>query len=93
MCTYQTETLKVSGSAKTAGGWTSMTDATVYFDHPVHYGAGHALLIDVLNPSQGPSARAALEFSPESARALANAILHTLDAVPSELLSDTITIS
>jgi uncharacterized protein DUF6295 len=88
MCTYQTETLKVTGSAKTAGGWTSMTDATVYFDHPVHYGAGHALLIDVLNPSQGPSARAALELSPESARALANAILHTLDVVPSGLLSE-----
>jgi hypothetical protein len=88
MCTYQTETLKVTGSAKTASGWTSMTDATVYFDHPVHYGAGHALLIDVLNPSQGPSARAALELSPESARALANAILHTLDAVPSGLLSE-----
>src|ERR1700678_934378 len=55
MCTYQTETLKVSGSAKTASGWTKMTDATVYFDHPVHYGAGHALLIDVLNPGEGPS--------------------------------------
>ncbi len=88
MCTYQTETLKVSASAKTAGGWTKMTDATVYFDHPVHYSAGHALLIDVRNPSQGPSARAALELSPESARALANAILHTLDAVPSGLLSE-----
>ncbi|MCU1363043.1 MAG: hypothetical protein JWM55_871 [Acidimicrobiaceae bacterium] len=89
MCTYQTETLKVSGSAKTASGWTTMTDATVYFDHPVHFSAGHALLIDVLNPAQGPSARTALELSPESARALANAILHTLDAVPSGLLSNT----
>ncbi len=88
MCTYQTERLKVSGSAKTASGWTDMTDATVYFDHPVHFGAGHALLIDVLNPAHGPSARAALELSPDSARALANAILHTLDAVPSELLSE-----
>jgi Family of unknown function (DUF6295) len=89
MCTYQTETLKVAGSAKTPSGWTKMTDATVYFDHPVHYGAGHALLIDVLNPSEGPSARAALELSPESARALANAILHTLDTVPSGLLNET----
>jgi hypothetical protein len=89
MCTYQTETLKVNGSAKTAQGWTKMTDATVYFDHPVHYSAGHALLIDVLNPSQGPSARAALELSPESARALANAILHTLDTVPGGLLNET----
>ena len=88
MCTYQTEKVAIEGSAKTPDGWTSMTDATVYFDHPVHYGAGHALLIDVLNPQQGPSARVALELSPESARALANAILHSLDTVPSELLSE-----
>ena len=86
MCTYQTEKVTIKGSAKTPDGWTTMTDATVYFDHPVHYGAGHALLIDVLNPQQGPSARVALELSPESARALAIAILHSLDTVPSELL-------
>jgi len=88
VCTYQTEKVTIEGSGKTSDGWTSMTDATVYFDHPVHYGAGHALLIDVLNPQKGPSARVALELSPESARALANAILHSLDTVPSELLSE-----
>lgn len=88
MCTYQTEKFPLVGSAKTPGGWTSMTDATVYFDHPVHYGAGHALMIDVLSPAQGPSARVALELHPDSARALAHAILHTLDTVPSGLLSD-----
>jgi hypothetical protein len=88
MCTYQTELLDVSGSAKTQSGWTSMTQAMVYFDHPVHYLAGHALMIDLLNPTEGPSARAAIELNPESARALANAILTTLDTVPSELLNE-----
>jgi hypothetical protein len=88
MCTYQTERINVEGSAKTPSGWTSMTNATIYFDHPVHYGAGHALLIDVLNPEMGPSARVALELSPASARAMANAILSTLDTVPSELMSE-----
>jgi len=88
MCTYQTEMLKVSASAKTANGWMRMTDATVYFDHPVHYPAGHALMVDLLNPSEGPSARAALELSPESARALAEAILHTLDTAPRGLLDE-----
>jgi hypothetical protein len=90
MCTYQTETLTLRGSAKTADGWTTMTDASVYFDHPVHYGAGHALLIDLLNPAKGPSARAALELSAESARDLAHAILRALDAVPNELLGDSV---
>jgi hypothetical protein len=88
VCTYQTQTLSLRGSAKTPEGWTAMTDASVYFDHPVHYPAGHALLIDVLNPAKGPSARVALELSAESARDLANAILRSLDAVPSELISD-----
>ncbi|MGA7834928.1 MAG: DUF6295 family protein [Acidimicrobiales bacterium] len=88
MCTYQTEILDVAGSAKTSSGWTSMTRATVYFDHPVHYLAGHALMIDLLNPTVGPSARTAIELNPESARALAHAILATLDTIPSELLSE-----
>jgi hypothetical protein len=88
MCTYQTERLDVSGSAKTQTGWTSMTQATVYFDHPVHYLAGHALMIDLLNPAEGPSARTAIELNPKSARALANAILATLDTIPAELLSE-----
>jgi hypothetical protein len=90
VCTYQTETLSLRGSAKTPDGWTAMTNASVYFDHPVHYPAGHALLIDVLNPAKGPSARVALELSAESARELANAILRSLDAVPSELISDSV---
>ena len=88
MCTYETERIAVTGSAKGAEGWFRATDATVYYDHPVHFGAGHALMIDVLNPSMGPSARAALEMDPESARALAQAILKSLDAVPDALLSD-----
>jgi hypothetical protein len=88
VCTYQTERLTVEASAKTPNGWAAMTRATVYFDHPVHYPAGHALMIDVMNPDKGPSARVALEMSPESARTLAFAILHTLDNVPDGLLSE-----
>jgi hypothetical protein len=88
MCTYQTETLTVRGSAKTPEGWTTVTNASVYFDHPVHYPAGHALLIDLLNPAMGPSARVALELCAESARALATSILHALDTAPRELLND-----
>ena len=85
MCTYQTERLELRASGKTAEGWTRLTDATVYFDHPVHFPAGHALMIDVLNPAKGPSARVALELDAESARALAAAIVRALDSVPDEL--------
>ena len=46
----------------------------------------HTLNIDLLNPARGAGARVALELDPASARALADAILHTLGAVPRGLL-------
>ena len=88
MCTYLTNKVALRGSAKARLGWMKVTDATVYFDHPVHFGAGHALMIDVTDPTKGPDARLALELDPGSARALAESILRTLDQVPSALLAE-----
>jgi Family of unknown function (DUF6295) len=87
MCTYNTEKIEVAGSGKGASGWFALTDATVYFDHPVHAMAAHTLNIDFLNPAQGPSARVAVELTAESARALAAAIEAALAAVPPALVS------
>ncbi len=86
MCTYQTEQIKVTGSGKGADGWFRLTDASVYYDHPVHAAAEHSLNIDFLNPGQGPSARVAVELIAESARALAQAIEAALASVPAGLL-------
>ncbi len=86
MCTYITERLTVDGTGKGPAGWFPVTNATVYFDHPVSAPFDHALTIDVLNPAQGPAARVSVELDSHSARALAHAILKTLDAVPVELL-------
>jgi Family of unknown function (DUF6295) len=86
MCTYETERITVNGSAKGAEGWFRATNATVYYDHPVHFGAGHALMVDVSNPSLGASSRVGLELNAESARELALAILRSLDGVPIGLL-------
>jgi hypothetical protein len=85
MCTYITETLSIAGSAKGPGGWLRVTDASVYFDHPVHATAGHTLNIDFLRPADGPSARVAVELTADSARALVQAIESILDAVPAGL--------
>jgi hypothetical protein len=79
MCTYVTETLPISGSAKGPDGWIRVTDATVYFDHPTHALADHTLNIDVRRPDAGPGARVAVELTAESARSLAEAILRVLD--------------
>ncbi|MGH9062259.1 MAG: DUF6295 family protein [Acidimicrobiales bacterium] len=87
MCTYRTEKVAVSGSGKGRDGWFALTDATVYFDHPVHAQAGHSLNVDFLNPAQGPGARVAVELTATSARDLAHAILATLESVPPELLA------
>lgn len=86
MCTYATFSEKVSGSAKGPGApWMAVSDVTVYFDHPVHAMAEHTVNIDVADPSRGPSARVALELTPDSARRLMAAIGAALDAVPPEL--------
>ncbi len=87
VCTYQTEKISLNASAKVHGSWTTVTDATVYVDHPVHFPAGHALMIDVMNPANGPAARVALELSAPSARELAAAIVRALDNAPSGLLA------
>jgi hypothetical protein len=86
MCTYQTEQISVTGSGKGAAGWFRLTNATVYFDHPVHAMAEHTLNIDFINPDRGPSARVAVELTAESARELARAIEASLASVPEALV-------
>ena len=86
MCTYLTEKLDVEGSGKGAAGWFTLSQATVYLDHPQHARAEHTLNIDFLDPQQGPAARVAVELTAQSARALAAAIESALAAVPPGLI-------
>jgi hypothetical protein len=88
VCIYATFKEAVTGSAKGPGSkWFQVTDATVYFDHPVHAMADHTVNIDIADPSSGPSARVALELTPSSARRLLEAIQAALDAAPADLAS------
>jgi hypothetical protein len=80
VCTYQTARLNLRGSGKGPRGWFSVTDASVYFDHPVHAPEEHTLNLDFLNPGLGPSARVAVELDRESALALSEAIRSVLEA-------------
>ena len=86
MCTYLTEKLDVEGSGKGADGWFTLSQATVYLDHPQHAPAEHTLNIDFLNPQQGPAARVAVELTAQSARALAAVIESALAATPPGLI-------
>ncbi|HTW98352.1 MAG TPA: DUF6295 family protein [Acidimicrobiales bacterium] len=83
MCTYLTEHVALSGSAKGQLGWFPVSTASVYFDHPFDAPFEHALCIDVLDPASGPAARVAVELDPAAARALAEAILATLASAES----------
>jgi len=86
VCTYLTVTTPIDGSGKGPGGqWLHVTDAAVYFDHPVHAMADHTLNIDFAAPAAGPGARVAVELTAESARALIRAIAAALDAAPESL--------
>lgn len=88
MCTYATVRAPMDGSAKGPNGsWFHVTDATVYFDHPVHAMAEHSLNIDLSDPSRGPSARVAVELTATSARELVDAISAALASAPAELTS------
>lgn len=87
MCTYATVRTAVEGSAKGPGGrWFPVTDATVYFDHPVHAMAEHTLNIDLADPAAGPSARLGVELTAPAARELVRAISAALASAPPELL-------
>jgi Family of unknown function (DUF6295) len=85
MCTYTTVTDEIEGSAKRPDGtWLRVSRATVYFDHPVHAMAEHTLNIDLADPALGPSARVAIELTPESARRLVSAINDAFESVAAE---------
>jgi hypothetical protein len=61
---------KINGSGKGAGGWFTITDANVGFDHATHAPFEHALLLDFVNPQLGLDARLALEMNVASGKAL-----------------------
>jgi hypothetical protein len=83
MCTYTTIRAEMAGSAKGPGSaWFDVTDATVYFDHPVHAIAEHTLNIDFADPASGPVARVAVELTAHSARKLVVAIEAALADAP-----------
>jgi uncharacterized protein DUF6295 len=86
MCSYATVHATMQGSAKGPGSsWFHVTDASVYFDHPVHAMHEHTLNIDFTDPARGPGARVAVELSAASARALLVAIQDALASAPAQL--------
>ena len=80
MCSYITEKTAITGSGKGPDGWFQLSHATVYLDHPYFTPLEHTLNIDFINQAAGPSARVAVELSPDSARELVVRIQMALKA-------------
>ncbi|HOZ59937.1 MAG TPA: DUF6295 family protein [Nakamurella multipartita] len=74
MCTWITEKVPMSGSARGVADWMPVTQANVFYDHPVEAPYDHAVIIDFVNPAAGVGARVGVELSAASAVELVRAI-------------------
>ena len=79
MCTNIMHQAEIEGCGKGVKGWFNLSGLRVSYDCPYHIELDHAVNIDFVNEAKGPGARVAVELTPESARALAQAILAALD--------------
>ena len=80
MCTSVVEIIRAEGAGKSEEGWFPLTAAVVSYDHPHHALLDEAITIDFVNGDLGPGARAAVEITLESAKALAAALARAIAA-------------
>ena len=80
MCTMIAKRVDVQGSGKGSGGWFTLDQAYVSFDHPFNAPVEDALNLDFVNEAAGPGARVAVELSLDAAREL----VATIQAVMAE---------
>jgi hypothetical protein len=74
MCTSIVEIAPASGMGKRGDDWFPLTHSVVSYDHARHALLYDAITIDFVNADLPPGARAAVELTLESAKALAAAL-------------------
>jgi hypothetical protein len=84
MCTSIVEIVAADGAGKSEDGWFTLTHSVVSYDHPHHALLDEAISIDFVNQTQGPAARAAVELTLESAKALSGALAKAIAAAETE---------
>ena len=80
MCTSIVEIVAAEGAGRGEHGWFEVTTAVVSYDHPHHALLEEAICIDFVNPELGPAARAAVEITLDSAKALSAALARAIAA-------------
>jgi hypothetical protein len=84
MCTSIVEIADAQGSGRSKHGWFALSHTVVAYDHPQHALLEEAVTLDFLNHAEGPGARAAVELTLESAKALHAALAKVIAAAEAE---------
>lgn len=84
MCTSIVEIVDAEGAGKGPDGWFALSNSVVSYDHPHFAMLEEAITIDFVNHARGPSARAAVELTLGSAKALRSALDRAIAAAEIE---------
>ncbi len=84
MCTSIIEIAPVEGMAKRGDAWFDLTQAVVAYDHARHAALGDVITLDFFNAQLEPGARAGVELTLDSAKALREALDRAIEAAEFE---------
>ena len=84
MCTSIVEITEAEGMAKRGDEWFPLTQAVVAYDHARHAPLGDVITLDFFNRDLDVGARAGIEITLESARALRAALDRAIAAAEFE---------
>jgi hypothetical protein len=84
MCTSIVEIADAKGAGRSKEGWFPLTHAVVAYDHPQHALLEEAVTLDFVNHAKGAGARAAVELTLASAKALQAALTKVIEAAEAE---------
>jgi hypothetical protein len=84
MCTSIVEITQAEGMAKRGDEWFPLTQAVVAYDHARHAPLGDVITLDFFNEHLDASARAGVEITLDSAKALRAALDRAIEAAEFE---------
>jgi hypothetical protein len=84
MCTSIIEVVDANGMAKRGDEWFALTQAVVAYDHARHAPLADVITLDFINSDLAPGARAGIELTLESAKALRVALDRAITAAEFE---------
>ena len=84
MCTSIVEIAPAEGMAKRNDAWFDLTHSVVAYDHARHALLGDVITLDFINSGLPPGARAAVELTLETAKALRDALERAIAAAEIE---------